>query len=1518
MPLINKIEISNIMNSRRQEPWRPDWTYQQFDLKGENTAINMPNGRGKSTLVLAILAMLIHDKSLHELRKNHFAPQSTGCFSHIRIETYIWAEDNSPVDLVVQSGGDTGGAPMVFGVYGNSGENVPFKLYAYRGSLEDCPIGRRDGNKITLTPNPMFLDTLSAMPGCFPTTHRDGSRANWREYVASFFDIPSIEQQLVYQKASGAEGSRGYFHVEVPRGKTYAETVFYERLAPELLVDMMGSIEEYADERGIEDIIHQKVQGIIKAKVRTAKTADDLEKTKRVLEELERVKEKADTVIGAKADKETKAIEFSHHYCALKAIVVDAPIPGLLHQPPEEMAFLICFMVMQDGVWYLPDRAFAVFTGEKPSHINERARRNRIQSETVKKMQLIDFICDPGFFVTERSHGGGTPPNLYSFDSAKMLLAATTNFVPSYTREKAISLLEKAYEWVEASADTNPARLEFHKLKEMRAEADAIRKDLAQKRDTLQQEISQLKNEQQQVGLQQAEYRHMSESGLFTEVELQSPARTGEKVTKAFESADLSLNSHRQTVSQNKASYLEWLDFSSKHGEDADPAEYAEMLVQTKENAQEDVDRNKKELDEVKGCLALLKRDVERDNAKHKVLLEKSQKIDKLRPYVQLFIKRFGDTTPDGLLQQVRQEFTDAEKRLAYIASERLRISDALSALQIFIAAQGTDTNPKEWLESRAEERNRLTVEILSNRERMTDLKVRRADLDKAAVAAGKVAREVLEIAGADAKPLHAVIEDIGLDHARKERVLSMFSALLFSPVYDSPSRAAEVAKTLASKGIESPVFVLSEFVEYCLSVNIIYDDVVARTWLVGVRTRPVDCLLDPTMVEREKALLDNQIDNLNKTLIAKQERLSTLDPESNEAVIARKANEALKNSFPARDQELQLEESRLMEKLPYFKDRASDEAQDSIRATIEYQHVLGELSEEQLTGLLASAQEAIDISIEKLAESERFIEKLSDKRESLQKALNGASVQAAEIPKLKRIDAFIKVDGPAFMKSADEREAQLLANKQAEEKRKAFRFDLAEIFINSGENRPQEIEFRLSSVIPELTDIVKNQIPALDKKTCDLGENMQNLQGMIVEIDGVTRNLRKKYRELQEGNGIPTIISTEKPSIHPLIEAAQKVYCASSMEETIQALLALGTPLDDIDTANIRYGLKNACENLQSTQNNLSKEIERVKADSTIALNEQMRIGLDNSKENINALVQMITATKDNYDKSLAANKMARTHLDHEWNDLGSWLENFTRRLPSNFETMRSVFKPVRDSVSGMVVSAGFEIDARVADIKDVRVVLNGIVEKIESMEKRRELLDRDGSSYSHNEKNTVLRKIKEEFYKSVLLEPMIRVCIPSISHKPLKLESRMASSGQGVAMTLLWIVKMADYVTERELQKQTVSNAARRKIRSMRTQFVFIDGAFSHLSDRRLIADALEGVKKTRGKFQLIITGHDPNYTNDFLYFPSYIVAREIGGNFMYAKSETRRLLSPEEVGLYIGAMEITSVNKLQEMAK
>lgn len=1507
MPLINRIEVSNFMNSRREDPWRPDWTFQEFDLKGENTAINMPNGRGKSTIVHALLALLAHDKSLSELRLRHFAPASTRHFSHVRLETYVWTDDGSPADLIAQSGGDFGGCPMVFGLYGNSGESTSHKLYAYQGTLEDCAVGRKEGNRITLIGNAAFLDRLSAMPGRFPATQRDDSRGSWRDHVASIFDMPSIEQQLVYQKAKGAEGSSGYFDVNPPRGRPFSETVFYERLAPELLTDMMGHVEEFSGERGIEDTIHQKVQGIIKAKARTATTADDLEKTRQVLQELERVKGKVDVLGRARSDESSKLAEFSWHFAAVKLLVLDEPVPGMPGTPPADAPFLVRALVLQEDRWWLPDKALETLTGEKPSALNQRADRHQIASVAAKKSQLIGLTCK-----LQNKDERGPSSQLYSLAALQDLLAVTTVFAAPQTQQTAAQAVQQAFGWAEAHGDTNPARLERREVKASQARLEGKRKALADRRDTLQAEKLQLMGEQQRIGEQQAEFRSMSNSGLFSALELSAPAYTGQQVQSEILHAGGALTTHQRQVAENVAAFGEWQQFVSLHGEQTDPADLALRLTTLQKEAAQAVASHQEALTAAQRAAGVAKSEAGAKKQWLDSLSAQSTKVAELRPQVHAFVERFGSEDPRGLGRQVRQTLEKAERRHAVIAPERSAMAAALAALQAFSGRHGSDTGPQEWLASRNTERNLLAGDLAKARETLQDIQARRTDLDKAAVAPGPVAREVLKLAGDDALALHTAIDGMGLPLDRKERVLSLLSALLFAPVYASAARAAQAAGLLAAKGIHSPVFIAAELADFCRNADIAYDGLAASTWLVGVRTRPVDCLLDPALVEKEKQALEEQITQCKESLAALNQRFAELDPEGQEAITARKAQEAIEKNHVAEDLQLQQEAARLEENLPGLRDRACQEALESIAALISYRALLAGKPEEVLAQELANADEAASHARTQHELCDGTVERLNRSTHALHQTHTAASVNAAHIPKLKQIKAFIDAGSPDFMRTAAGEEQRLELVKVKAEQRGMFRFELAESFVNSGNTRAQQIEARLGVMAPELTEITDVLIPEQERQLQDIGSRLPALEASIAGIDNFIRALCKTYRELATVPCQPAGVPAERLAAHPLAKAAATVRRASASKDTASALLALNEPLEDIDAAGLKHALGNARQAVTGARHALVAEIDRIKQGANLALNEQMRIGLERAKEDTYELLRMMEATASNYHKSFAANEAASQHLNAEWEQIASWLENFTRRLPGNFEAMRSVFRPVRDRVSGEIVTAGFDIEAKIADMQDVRSILSGIVEKVERDEQNRELLEDDEKARASHDKS-MRKQIRDQFYRNVIIEPKIRVGIPSISRKPLMLEKNMLSSGQGVAMTLLWIVKMADYVTEREVQRQSVSLAARKRMRSTRTQFVIIDGAFSHLSDKRLITDALNGVKKARGKFQLVITGHDANYKNDFKYFPSYIVAREIGGNLMYADSETRRLLEPEAIGSRLGEMHLASWHQL-----
>lgn len=73
------------------------------------------------------------------------------------------------------------------------------------------------------------------------------------------------------------------------------------------------------------------------------------------------------------------------------------------------------------------------------------------------KSQVIEITCDTDPRGSPK--GGGIAAKLYKRDNAIMLLQVTSNFTAEWSCEKAIAAINEVFDWAEAHADTNPARL---------------------------------------------------------------------------------------------------------------------------------------------------------------------------------------------------------------------------------------------------------------------------------------------------------------------------------------------------------------------------------------------------------------------------------------------------------------------------------------------------------------------------------------------------------------------------------------------------------------------------------------------------------------------------------------------------------------------------------------------------------------------------------------------------------------------------------------------------------------------------------------------------------------------------------------------------------------------------------------------------------------------------------------------------------------------------------------------------
>lgn len=1506
MPLIQRIEVSNLLNSQRIDPWRPDWPHQVFDLNSENTAMNIPNGKGKSTMVLSLLAMLTgHMRSLNNIRMRHYAPRRTGRYTHIRVQMLVTLPGEDSNDLVAQSGGGLGGSPMVFGLYGNSGENERVNFYAYRGTLEDCNIALVHDLRHDLVSDKDFLEQMRSRPDIF----RDPSVKEWLAYLDDFFDMSNLHQQLIYQLARGAEGDSNYFEVKRLPGRSDGASIFYERLAPELLSEVMGQLGNDG-EKGIEDTIHEKVSGLIVAKRNTSKKAGELRRTENTLKELEIALQKGSTFIQAKEAYDEHLAEFATEVAAVKNVLIDDPIPGVPLTPPEHLPALARSMVMhgRDGSWYLPDRVLAAFTGEEASHVNERARRQGIVITQANRLQVIDFTCDSFNSVSKRGPTG----SLYSKDSTIAILSITNNFTQEWIRDKAIAAVMEAFDWVEAHADTNPARLLDKQLVDELALKNTRSTELNHKVNGYFKERDDLRTEQQTIGLQQAEYRRMSESELFTTTELADPKGTGDKVTQELADTTLALNAHKDKTRDLKDVYAMWQNFNEEYGETEKPIEIANRLIEGERVAKSLLEAVNTKLQEARGKRSDLKTALNNATSAQKIADDRLKQFNLLQPKLIDFQRIFGEENPIGLEKIVRVDYQNAINRKQAIEIKRSTMSSTLAALNMFRNTHGT-IDPATWIEKRLNAWEAKGAEITALNELKKDAVQRRSDLNNAAVAPGKIAREAMSVAGGKSSPLYEAIGKMSLSDERRQKVLTLFSSLLHAPVYQTLNEAADAAKNLAEHRVESPVFVFDELAEFSLTGDIPTESLVAHTWLVGVRTRPVDCLLDPSLVDREKAIEDERIEDFIHRIGEHENDRKRLSTSHIDAEHAPGAAIAVKDNFEVIDAALATELAEIDSQLPQLEYRSSDEARDAIKGRIEIDLLLAcGASESSLiedaavtTQMAHTAQAASD-------GNEAQIEALEIDHGTVNNDWMKAFGVAQNVPNLKKIQIFVDhpQDNPAFMSSAQDIEIGLDEKVKTADSRTKFRFQLADDFVKKGDSNPREIEERIIAINDELAIIQDKIQPKLNTEIEALQNKSLDTKEKAGEIDELVRSLIRKYREFMGDRDALGITPTDNLLSHPIVDLADIARQETDLVERINSLLDIASDLSVVDTSAISKKMQVSKQGYGEAKFTLASHIELTLVKPDLDLSDHVKIELIRGKEDISVLAHIYKVTKDNFEKNSAANATAQSYLDKEWGDVSEWLQKFTLRLPDNLRAMRATFAPQRDSATGIIIRAGFDISAKLAELQDIKATLDDIVLMVENYEKNSDVINQFEQGVKDKTVANLRREIRNNFYQKVILDPSIHVCMPSISQKPLPLEKEMVSTGQGIAMTLLWIVKMANYVTERELSRKTSSSAQLKRLKANKTQFTIIDGAFSSLSNKELIDDALNSVAQTRGNFQLIITGHDENYQNNFHYFPTLVVAREIGGKFMYADSTTKRMVEPSAIGSHYGAMALMNM--------
>lgn len=1702
MPLIHAIEVANFMNYGRKVPWSPDWRHSRFLLKGLHTAINIPNGRGKSTIMQTILSMLIWDTtSLRSIKRMHWAPVSSPAFTHVRIE--ITNRNLVQGGLFASISDPTDGEHMVFGLYGNASDDNP-DFYAYHGVFNDCPVATVTADRTILLGKEAFLENLSRLKSThhlFPTTAKERQGGEWKQFVGDFFDMSSLLQQHKYQVANGAEGSAKYFDVDKDGGN-YSAELFYKHLAPELLSELMGGYGAN-DEHGIEDTIHEKARGVVVAKRETDEKTRELESATLVLETLEGLHKIVETISKRTDDVVTTQARLAAEYFALREAVVLRQMPGVPSPPTADLPTFYNDFVLQDGQWWLTDSGLGNFSRDDAKQVNQRAGRNPIvRSAELKKSQVIDFKCD----LSSTSSGGSRPgwkPQLYSKDACFAMLAKTNSFDHGWNRERALAEVKAAFDWIALAGDTNPARRESLAL-ELKLESDKQTKTRAGFAHSDARRREQGMREEMTLLSQSAmAWETMDASKLFTPEEMTEIAKTADAVKNKALVAQNALSAQIRMALERESFQKKWVVFVNAHancrpGDIADHLEHAR--AEQRERLEDIVVKLSKTSNDIFESEALVKK----VNSAWQSLANRIEKADELTALAQGYTSLFGETDPTGLEEKVLREYREAKATLNAAEATLAQLADSLNAISAFelikpgtvavdwlserrahkaalreqidrknaqlepstaklmhakqyeqaarnfrsyyddqspvgleavVSAEFQNTEntlsklrqdlahwktaldalqefqnsigavePTVWMVDLSHRQSLAAERLQRDSEELTELRQLRSALDDNIVAPGAAAREVAAVAGPDAVALHEFVHQLKLDDTRNASVLTLFSALLFAPVFSEIGPAKKAAVALAREGIEVPTFLASSLEQFCRSGAIAFDDDIASNLLVGIKTRKVACLLDPRLIEMEKQQLEQQMAALEVLCHDTQKELDDLAVNAELVPVAALAAKALAQQLPTKAASTKEEISRLTIKLPQLKKLASHDAIATIRASLslrdaldiardtsslsvesalerlvqeceilveEVTHVTNEIvklrDEDSLENTAEMAAKAIVQGVPEKAEISRNVisvcgavlaksqalanpDAIQSIRAQIQlkKFLNGdvisemevrlrilsiekvgADANAEQLYQLRKDQEYNKglietayrksqdaamevqalrelqeyVDdakyGPAFMATHEEETKRLNAVMLLAQQRERFDFNGAHTFVvGGGALRLNELRQTHTAVlhdIESLDELIKNKEKEIDEAQIAL----KPLQQSANQVDMAVLALCQRWQKISSVLDAPRPISTEQLEQHIVWAGLQRWRSMTSADDIA---LDMGRVCDQLATADDTSAvetLRSLNGALKRAKEALDAEIDRTLVNRSLKLPETARVKLLQAKASPKIISEILVAGQASHAKNEEANRIANEHLTLERSKLSEWLTTFTMGLPDNLKTLRSVFSPSHGAEPGQT-RAGFDIEATIIDSDGINRLIEKIICTVENLENGQLASAATPEKIRKNINKTLRDDIRDSFYRGVILNPRIRLVLPSISARPLLMEKDMASSGQGVAITFLWILKLAEFINEREIRRQSVDGAKRKRLRDKASAFAILDGAFSHLSDKRLINETLAGIENSLGRFQLIITGHDPAYENDFKRFPALVVGREMNGRYMRAASHHHQLNEEGDEGL------------------
>ncbi|MDY0277618.1 MAG: hypothetical protein RBQ97_06005, partial [Acholeplasma sp.] len=984
-------------------------------------------------------------------------------------------------------------------------------------------------------------------------------------------------------------------------------------------------------------------------------------------------------------------------------------------------------------------------------------------------------------------------------------------------------------------------------------------------------------------------YQEIVESGLFSEEELKHPARTGEALKVSRSELTRQLEAHERKWRGLTGQAGNFTRFQSAFGETADPrvlaAEWAEQRAVLDRNcstAKGALGQADEAARKAKGEAGAASTDLTKLGSEKKAL-------EDLREAAAPFLEAVPGQNPKGFAKEVRGRQLRLTGEKGRLEVELPRLKALVDRLEAWRTLHG-EASPAVFIEEFIRAREALRDEKGAAERSLELLRADIQMLRKHKVAPGEVAAKALHIARecGKAATLHEFLDGLGLDQGRRADMLSLFSPILFAPVVADAAGAEPLLLRFDEERLPVPVFLEKELAEFSRTGVVATAEAggIVHTFLAGRRSLTVECILDPEKLKREldaakarEKELQERFADLNRRHAAMGD--SNADLKEARAVLAAQEDGALEkyNALAMRQEAMDAELSEISEKYPEMVLKAAERAED-----LDAKGGLGRLRE--LDVLLDAAVERVKKAELHLKECEEKWKAAGESHEAAREALRQFELKISEFREvLKELIAFVEAGGPAFMARAEEISDALKNELKAlGDKIGSFKFDRAQAYLDSLDKSEEESRLLLDRKIGEAGEMEKF-LRALGDEERRLEADRQTALRKATSYDSHIAAILPSYKALAG-------LLEDKRVQEDLrrIEAATGVSFAPAPEirEILGRILAgledLDAHGDEIlaDLAAIRarlteeQNLKGLVDRVEEGRAGLGQADRRYQdsceqffKNLPAAITVEAKAEIQERTRNPERLQEYVETKNKRFEEEAERCRKAREHEEELFEVAKKNLSQLAVNGKIALQTLKSVL--------GHHKNATFELEVHVVD--DIEAVMSKLVYEVKRVQLQldsefgQDLFGTDPDEV--DARKTLLQRISAELYRGLFPDPRIRVYFPQIRGEKKEVYSDKFSSGEKMALSLLWLSILAEFSMRQA--ETTYSDRIRPGKHEQGPSIFWIDGLFSHLSDVDIIKATMQ-LRASQGSFQLVGLMHNPANipSHDFGTFPRLFVTR------------------------------------------